>query len=47
MIDFKTELKKYQPILEVEEIEDAVHNDEMSDIVDLLQHITEINKPRR
>ena len=46
MIDFKTELKKYQPLLELDEIEEAIQSDEVSDIIDLLQHMSEISKKR-
>ena len=40
MIDFNTELEKYQPILEMDEIEDAVKSDEMQDILDMLIYIS-------
>ncbi len=40
MINFKEELAKYQPVLEVENIEDAIHSGEVQDILDILQHIT-------
>lgn len=39
MIDFQQELTKYQPILELEKIEDSIHNSEVQDILDILQHI--------
>jgi hypothetical protein len=39
MIDFKEEINKYKPIRTVEEVEDAVR-DEITDIMDLLQYIT-------
>ncbi len=40
MIDFKEELLKYQPILELDNIEDAIHSGEMQDMLDILQHIS-------
>ena len=40
MIDFKQELSKYQPILELERIEDSIHTSEVQDILDILQHIS-------
>jgi|GEM_PF-2213129 len=43
MIDFKTELDKYKPILEVEQVEAAVQSDEMQDLMDVLQHISRNN----
>lgn len=41
MINFKEELSKYQPVLEVDQIEDAIHSGEVQDILDILQHISE------
>jgi len=43
MIDFKDEITKYAPILTVDDIEGAV-NDEMRDMMDMLQHITQLMK---
>lgn len=37
MIDFKEELKKYSPILEVDDVEIAIQSNEIQDIEDLLQ----------
>ena len=36
MINFEEELKKFRPSLEVEEAEDAIYNQDMTDMVDLL-----------
>ena len=33
---FEEELKKFRPSLEVEEAEDAIYNQDMTDMVDLL-----------
>ena len=41
MIDFKTELNKYKPILEVDNVEESVQSDELQDIIDLLQHMSD------
>lgn len=41
VINFKEELSKYQPVLEVDQIEDAIHSGEVQDILDILQHISE------
>lgn len=47
MIDFKLELKKYKPILEIDSIEASVNNgNEIKDIIDLLSHIANKEKPR-
>ena len=36
MIDFEEELKKFHPSLEVEEVEDAIYNQDLTDVADLL-----------
>jgi len=41
MIDFREEINKYAPVLEMEEVGDAAHNDELKDVMDLLQRITD------
>ena len=41
MIDFKTEIEKYKPVLSVDEVENAVYSDEVRDVIDLLQYITQ------
>ncbi len=40
MINFREELQKYKPSLEVDEIEESIHSDEIQDMLDLLQHIS-------
>jgi len=39
VIDFKEEIQKYKPVLETDDVEAAVHSDEIKDIMDLLQYI--------
>lgn len=39
MIDFEEELKKFQPSKEVSETEDAVYNNNVSDITDILVEV--------
>ena len=39
MIDFDEEIKKFQPILEVEDAEDAIYNKDIPDITDVLGRI--------
>ena len=41
MIDFKEEINKYKPVLALEDVEKAIHKDEMKDVMDLLQHIAD------
>lgn len=40
MIDFKAELSKYKPILEVDGVETSIKNDDMKDLFDLLKYIS-------
>ncbi|GCA67864.1 hypothetical protein KGMB01110_23000 [Mediterraneibacter butyricigenes] len=39
MLDFEEELKKFKPSLEVEDIEDAVYQEDLSDMTDLLREV--------
>ena len=41
MIDFDEEIKKFQPSLEVEDAEDAIYNNDVPDITDLINKIVE------
>ena len=44
MLNYEEELKKFKPSLEVEEIEDAVYQEDLSDVTDLLKQVTEQKK---
>ena len=45
MLDYEEELKKFKPSLEVEDIEDAVYQEDLSDMTDLLkQEMDQNNK---
>lgn len=44
MFNFKEELSRYQPILEIDQIEDALHPSQMQDLLDILQHIAKEKK---
>ena len=44
MLDFEEEVKKFKPSLEVEEIEDAVYQEDLSDVTDLLKQIMDQKK---
>ena len=37
MINFEEELKKFHPSLEVEDAEDAIYNQDLTDMADLLE----------
>lgn len=39
MIDFEEELKKFKPSLEVDEAEEAIYNQDLTDMTDILQEI--------
>lgn len=44
MLNYEEELKKFKPSLEVEEIEDAVYQEDLSDMTDLLKQVMEQKK---
>ncbi|HEX3075451.1 MAG TPA: hypothetical protein VHQ24_01130 [Lachnospiraceae bacterium] len=39
MIDFEAELEKFQPSLEIEQAEDAIYNNDMTDVTDILKEM--------
>ena len=39
MLDYEKELINFKPSLEVEEIEDAVYQEDLSDMTDLLKQV--------
>lgn len=39
MIDFEEELKKFKPSLEVEEAEEAIYNQDLMDMTDILREM--------
>ena len=41
MINFEEELKNYQPSLEVEEAEDAIYSQDLTDMTDILREMLE------
>ena len=45
MINFEEELEKFQPSLEVDEAEEAINNNDLTDVTDLLKELMkEMNK---
>ncbi|MEF2805418.1 MAG: hypothetical protein U0N27_02145 [Massilistercora timonensis] len=44
MLDFEEELKKFQPSLEVEDIENAVYQEDLTDMTDILREMIEQTK---
>lgn len=39
MLDYQEEIKKFKPSLEVEDIEEAVYQEDLSDMTDLLREV--------
>lgn len=39
MIDFEEELKKFKPSLEVKEAEEAIYNQDLTDMTDILREM--------
>lgn len=44
MLDYEEELKKFKPSLEVEDIEDAVYQEDLTDMTDLLKQVMDQTK---
>ena len=44
MIDFEEELKKFHPSLEVEDVEGAVYNQDVTDLADVLVNLVKESK---
>ena len=44
MIDFEEELKKFHPSLEVEDAEEAIYNQDMTDMADLMVKVVKESK---
>ena len=44
MINFEEELKKFHPSLEVEDAEEAIYNQDLTDIADLMVKIVKDSK---
>ena len=41
MLNFEEELKKFQPSLEVEDLEQAVYQEDLTDMTDILREVVE------
>lgn len=39
MINYDEEIKKFQPSLEVDEAEDAIYNNDMPDVTDIINRV--------
>lgn len=47
MLNFEEELKKFKPSLEVEEIEEAVYQEDLTDMTDILRTMMEQSKTKQ
>lgn len=43
MINYDEEIKKFQPILDVDEAEGAIYSRDMTDVIDILKEILQEN----
>lgn len=44
MINFEEEIQKFNPSLEVEEVQDAIYNQDITDVADIFVRIIKDNK---
>ncbi|MCQ2538750.1 MAG: hypothetical protein MJ124_10150 [Lachnospiraceae bacterium] len=44
MINFEDEIKKFSPSLEVEDLEDAIYNQDLTDVADLFVKMIKDNQ---
>lgn len=44
MLDYEEELKKFKPSLEVDDIENAVYREDLTDMTDLLKQVMDQKK---
>ena len=44
MLDYEEELKKFKPTLEVDDIENAVYQEDLTDMTDLLKQVMDQKK---
>ncbi|MEF9945461.1 MAG: hypothetical protein RR869_08470 [Lachnospiraceae bacterium] len=44
MLDFEEELKKFKPSLEVEDVEGAVYQEDLTDMTDILREMVQQTK---
>lgn len=47
MLNYEEELAKFQPSLEIDEAEDAIMNNDLTDLSDLLEQVVGGKKERR
>ena len=47
MINFEEELKKFHPVLELEDAEEAIYNQDLTDMADLLVKMVQESRDKR
>lgn len=47
MLDFEEELKKFRPSLEIDQVEDNVYNNNLTDVTDLMDEMLKEMKERQ
>jgi flagellar biogenesis protein FliO len=47
MINFDEEIKKFQPSPEIEQAEDVINNNDLTDITDILKELLKENKENK
>lgn len=46
MINFDEEIDKFQPSLEIEQAEDVIYNNDLTDVTDILKEVLKGNKDK-
>jgi len=44
MINFDEEIEKFKPSMEIEQAEDVINNNDLTDVTDILKEILKVNK---
>jgi hypothetical protein len=47
MINFDEEIEKFQPSLEIEQAEDVIHNNDLTDVADIFKELLKENKDNK
>jgi len=47
MINFDEEIEKFQPSLEIEQAEDVINNNDLTDVTDILKELLKGNKENK
>lgn len=44
MLNYEEELKKFKPCLDVDEVENAIYNQDLTDVIDILKEMLKTNQ---